>query len=40
MSEDLGEILERLGLSQYHARLVEEGFEKWETVQDVTEQDL
>ncbi|KAL7268498.1 hypothetical protein RUND412_008876 [Rhizina undulata] len=37
---DLGEVLARLGLSQYLGRLIEEGFEKWETVLDITEQDL
>ena len=36
----LGEILARLGLSQYLGRLIDEGFEKWETVLDITEQDL
>ena len=37
---ELEEILARLGLSQYLGRLIEEGFEKWETVLDITEQDL
>lgn len=37
---DLGEVLARLGLSQYLERLGEEGFEKWEAVMDITEQDL
>jgi hypothetical protein len=37
---DLGELLDRLGLSQYLERLVDEGFEKWEAVMDITEQDL
>jgi len=39
MSE-LEDILERLGLLQYLPRLQEEGFERWETVLDITEQDL
>ncbi|TGZ79308.1 hypothetical protein EX30DRAFT_110673 [Ascodesmis nigricans] len=39
MSE-LAEVLERLGLSQYLARLQDEGFDRWETVLDITEQDL
>ncbi|KAF8464586.1 hypothetical protein BDZ91DRAFT_776726 [Kalaharituber pfeilii] len=37
---ELEEILARLGLSQYLGRLIEEGFERWETVLDITEQDL
>lgn len=37
---DLEEVLARLGLSQYLERLGEEGFEKWEAVMDITEQDL
>lgn len=37
---DLGVVLARLGLSQYLESLVEEGFEKWEAVMDITEQDL
>ncbi|CUS13768.1 unnamed protein product [Tuber aestivum] len=37
---DLEEVLARLGLSQYLGRLSEEGFEKWEAVMDITEQDL
>jgi hypothetical protein len=37
---ELSEVLERLGLLQYLGRLNEEGFKKWETVLDITEQDL
>jgi hypothetical protein len=37
---DLGERLERLGLSQYFEVLVAEGFDTWETVLDITESDL
>lgn len=37
---DLEEVLARLGLSQYLERLGEEGFERWESVMDITEQDL
>jgi len=37
---DLEEVFARLGLSQYLGRLSEEGFEKWEAVMDITEQDL
>ncbi|KAF2003460.1 hypothetical protein P154DRAFT_573056 [Amniculicola lignicola CBS 123094] len=37
---ELGERLERLGLSQYLEVLVAEGFDTWETVLDITESDL
>jgi len=37
---DLGERLERVGLSQYLEILVAEGFDSWETVLDITESDL
>lgn len=37
---DLGERLERLGLSQYLEVFVSEGFDSWETVLDITESDL
>ncbi|KAF2474524.1 uncharacterized protein BDR25DRAFT_215413 [Lindgomyces ingoldianus] len=37
---DLGERLERLGLSQYLEVFVAEGFDTWETVLDITESDL
>ncbi|KAF2185117.1 hypothetical protein K469DRAFT_779923 [Zopfia rhizophila CBS 207.26] len=37
---DLGERLERLGLSQYLDVFVAEGFDTWETVLDITESDL
>jgi ABC-type uncharacterized transport system fused permease/ATPase subunit len=37
---ELSEVLERLGLLQYLGRLNDEGFDKWETVLDITEQDL
>jgi hypothetical protein len=36
----LREELERIGLSQYHNILVNEGFGNWETVLDITESDL
>jgi hypothetical protein len=36
----LREQLERIGLSQYYNTLVDEGFDTWETVLDVTESDL
>lgn len=37
---DLGDRLERIGLSQYLDVLVAEGFDTWETVLDITEPDL
>ncbi|KAI5783532.1 hypothetical protein EDC01DRAFT_209581 [Geopyxis carbonaria] len=37
---ELGDVLERLGLLQYLGKLHDEGFERWETVLDITEQDL
>lgn len=37
---DLTEVLARLGLSEYHQVLVENGFHSWETVVDITEEDL
>ncbi len=36
----LGPVLARLGLAQYTAAFLEEGFETWETVLDITESDL
>lgn len=39
MSE-LAYVLARLGISQYLESLIEEGFETWETVLDITESDL
>lgn len=37
---ELGDTLARLGLSQYLERFVQEGFDTWETVLDITETDL
>ncbi|KAI9865941.1 MAG: hypothetical protein M1813_001908 [Trichoglossum hirsutum] len=37
---DLGDTLVRLGLSQYFERFIQEGFDTWETVLDITETDL
>ncbi|KAK6334149.1 hypothetical protein TWF696_002651 [Orbilia brochopaga] len=37
---DLREVLDRLGLSQYLGRLIEEGFDRWDTVLDIQESDL
>lgn len=36
----LGPVLARLGLAQYTAAFLEEGFDTWETVLDITESDL
>ncbi|KAL8764344.1 MAG: hypothetical protein Q9184_000049 [Pyrenodesmia sp. 2 TL-2023] len=37
---DLGSIFVRLGLAQYLDQFLDEGFETWETVLDITESDL
>lgn len=37
---DLSERLERLGLSQYLEAFVNEGFDSWDTLLDITESDL
>ncbi|KAH0542254.1 hypothetical protein FGG08_003376 [Glutinoglossum americanum] len=37
---NLGSALARLGLSQYFERFIQEGFDTWETVLDITESDL
>ncbi|KAL8961402.1 MAG: hypothetical protein Q9193_002041 [Seirophora villosa] len=39
-STELGPILDRLGLGRYLERFLDEGFETWETVVDITESDL
>jgi hypothetical protein len=36
----LGDTLHRLGLQQYHGVLVENGFQSWETVLDISEDDF
>lgn len=36
----LEQVLERLGLQQYYAAFVTEGFDVWETVLDIQESDL
>jgi hypothetical protein len=38
--QELSEKLEPLGLSQYLAAFVGEGFDTWETLCDITESDL
>jgi len=37
---ELKERLESLGLTQYLEAFVSEGFDSWETIQDITESDL
>jgi hypothetical protein len=37
---DLKDILERIGLIDYHRVLTENGFGSWDTVVDITEEDL
>lgn len=37
---ELSEVLERIGLSTYFPVLSENGFRNWETVVDITEEDL
>jgi hypothetical protein len=37
---DLSEVLDRIGLSSYLVRLTAQGFADWETVLDITEDDL
>lgn len=37
---DLTDVLKRLGLTEYHQVLRENGFHSWETVVDITEEDL
>ncbi|KAL8637048.1 MAG: hypothetical protein Q9228_005639, partial [Teloschistes exilis] len=37
---DLRAFLSSVGLGQYHQRLVEAGFDQWETILDITEDDL
>ncbi|KAI4198238.1 MAG: hypothetical protein LQ350_005400 [Teloschistes chrysophthalmus] len=37
---DLRAFLSSIGLDQYHQRLVEAGFDRWETILDITEDDL
>ncbi|MCJ1341472.1 hypothetical protein MMC09_006768 [Bachmanniomyces sp. S44760] len=37
---EIGPVLERLGLIQYFEKFIEEGFDTWETILDITESDL
>lgn len=36
----LKQVLDRLDLARYHDAFVDEGFDTWETLMDVTESDL
>jgi hypothetical protein len=40
MEQDLEPVLASLGMSQYLMVFLEQGFDTWEVVQDVTESDL
>lgn len=39
-SSEFREALDRLGLAQYHDGLVQEAFDSWEVLADITEEDL
>lgn len=39
-ASDYWEALDRLGLSQYHDGLVQEAFDSWDVLADITEEDL
>jgi len=38
--QELAEILSGLGMSQYLGSFMEEGFDSWDTILDITESDL
>lgn len=40
MSQPLGEIFKELGISQYLSDFVDQGFDTWDTILDITESDL
>lgn len=40
MVVNFSHVLERLGLAPYFQAFVDEGFDSWETLQDITESDL
>lgn len=40
MSRDLEAVFAELGISQYLESFVEQGFDTWETILDITESDL
>lgn len=37
---DLADIFAQLGMSQYFGAFVQEGFDSWDTILDITESDL
>lgn len=39
-ASEFWETLDRLGLSQYHDGLVQEAFDSWDVLADITEKDL
>jgi len=39
-ASEFWEALDRLGLSQYHDGLVQEAFDSWDVLADITEEDL
>lgn len=39
-ASDFWKALDRLGLSQYHDRLVQEAFDSWEVLPDIMGEDL
>lgn len=40
MTQSLEEIFAELGISQYLEAFVDQGFDSWETILDITESDL
>ncbi|CAK7242895.1 MAG: hypothetical protein STHCBS139747_004398 [Sporothrix thermara] len=40
MTQRLDEVLEELNLSQYYESFIDQGFDTWETILDITESDL
>ena len=40
MPQQLIEILGELGLTQYHDAFLEQGFDTWDTILDITESDM
>lgn len=40
MTQPLAVIFGELGISQYHDAFLDQGFDSWETILDITESDL
>lgn len=40
MPQQLSEILSELGLTQYREAFVDQGFDTWDTILDITESDM